>query len=207
MRLTNDGALLLGIFIGFSIFAIHSTIKFAKQRMLCSRAEKNGEVIVEGEVQRETLPIIITAVLLVIFLCFMWTRRAVLSRVPLLNLAFWFYIVGNILIIVRLVWNILKGDTCYLTFHGLMCFEMNLDWSDCRFAWEAPVRQGDVTNTLYIYKHEAKVPVIVRFNFKYDQAHKVIERYAWGMHYDGYMEVEDSKQKPDTGRMMAEMQK
>ena len=207
MRLTNDGAILLGIFIGFTIFAIHSTIKFVKQRMLCSKAEKNGDVIVEGSVQRETTPIIITVALVVFLLCFMWTRRAPLSRSSLLSLSFVFYIIDNILIIIRLVMNILYGDTCYLTDHGLMCFEMNLEWSDCRFAWEAPVRQGEVTNILYIYKQEAKVPVIVRFNYKYDEAHKVIERYAWGMRYDGYMEVEDSKQKPDTQRMMDNMQR
>ena len=207
MRLTRDGAILLGIFIGMVIYAIDTTIRFVKQRMLCSRMIKNGEVIVEGNLQRETTPQIITAVALAVLMCFMWSRRGGLSGSGLLNLLLKVYILANLLLIVRLIWNVLRGDVCYLTDHGLMCFEMNLDWSDCRFAWEAPIRPGEVTNTLYVYKNEAKVPVIIRFNYKYDEAHKVIERYAWGMRYDGYMEVEDSKQKPDTGRMMAEMRK
>lgn len=196
MRLTTSGAVVVGIFIAIIIFSIGRTIKLVRHRIQVNRMQKSGELLVEGSLQRDNMPNIISVAVLAVILCYMLSRRSFFIMNPLMTVAFILYVLDNIAEIVLFVLNILHGEDCYLTSHGLVCFNMSVEWTDCRCAWEAPATEGAITNTLYVYKHESKVPIIVRFNYKYDEAHKVIDRYALGVRYNGYMESEEWEQRP-----------
>ena len=196
MSLTNTGLALVGIFIGSTIYSLWSTIKFVKHRIDINNEQKNGSVLVEGSLQRDNAPIIVTVAVLVILLGFMLSRRKFYSLNPVMTVTFGLYVLDNILVIIKLVLNILQGEICYLTTRGLVTFDMSADWPECRFAWEAPAVEGGISNTLYAYKNESKVPIIIRFNYKYDEAHKAIDRFALGVRYTGYMEEEEFKTRP-----------
>ena len=197
MNLTGAGAALVGVLIGSTIYTLWNTIRFVKHRIDIKNDRENGNILAEGELQRDHASFFVMIVINVLVLIYMLGRRSFFFLHPVMKVSYGLFILGNILVILKLGMNVLQGDACYLSPRGLVCFDMSAEWQECRFTWEAPVKEGAIANTLYVYKEKSKVPIIVRFNYRYDEAHRVVERFAMGVRYTGYMEQEEYKQRPN----------